>query len=873
MACPVKKEDIIEVISKVGYDANGKRVRYRDRGDFESKAYEYLKDKYPSQSVSELAKAANEVTETYMSAVRKENESSKSFGQKLKDKLTRNLIKDNVHNLVKLKTQNIPSDADIARIESIYEKLDNVKSRSERAKLLEDAKNIEDRWKDGYNNSIISSFAYLQPLFSMDFTMKTIRANVPKAFSRAIKEVFQGKGGIDLTPLAMFFNMKGRGNKAFDVLTGGVASETTLSLERGDVVSRSFEYGSNNGKNIYKPFAWISKWSARMMNTVDAFGLTTSEKLITYTEIKNDIIDTWRAQNKNYTRDELQAEIAKRMYRSDVAQIETELKDQFIALDAIPKDVSDADWNEFKKTRRYKLAFEELRTDTEYDDITLKERAERFSKRDFWKTKMTEKSDLGIGDTGVFGAWAQMIGGAKKGITGTMGNGILASQLSVSMFGYINGSNAFREDRVEKFLPYAMIKAMFLKKKIGDLKKNGEDINADTIKDAKRLQKDLLVGASWATIQLAALKPLIEIAYEAVFDDDDDDEDEWLTYNKRPIKEIGKGISVGGRRIPIAMSEQNGFLIDLINIGNAEGKWDEKLWWGFQSSLSNYYQNTNSYDLAQGLFNSATKSELVKDRKEIGFQKALAKTLADNAFGITPLPRTMIKETGSIFANEKLLEKQINQKGVTGIVTSLMYQSQKSLGIADLAFIGLNTNKKVRDYQGRQVYNFTHADVIGDQVKINEVDMVYMNAGKELPYSYYHKHSLKAKEPKSDSEEYETRYLTYDEYVDVESAKSLVRKEIYNDNLKYEGQQSVWEYIQTLDKEKQKDVLGNMEYYIQNTFAGVLDEKYYLDDNGKIAKKIEVDQLKKDVIKKIKNKGKSLTRKTKDYDRLDVPTE
>ena len=837
--CGLSHEEILKAIKESVLNTS-----YKDRGDLKKKL---LKLGY---SFSEV----NQITSTYFNLYRKlskevirSNFNNLSAEQKTKEKM----IDLSVKYLNGTINEFPITEAEESELRKIYDKADKALTPSLKQKYNDEADVFLRKMLPSYGSEIIKSAIYNLPLFSINFTTKAITSNLFGMIENKIQNIWDGKKA-DFTNLNKF-NEMGQ-VAAWNVLHGGIpATSLYQEVSKTHYGGRLYEYDLEGtdidtklGRKYYGLMNWYSKWSSRFNSTVDTYGIYHNAERHFYELLKQ----KYRSET-DLNEKEIQQKVLQDMELSDTENAKKLVEANF-------KEIGEKVYNNTGDyTPEFQLAVQEYVRKNRNEETWQK--ALDLAKNDFWKKNMTIKSELGFGDTGIFGLKARTLNAIKKTFTPKGGETKLSAALNMSLFGFVNGASNFAEDAIERFPLYATVKALALQYKKGQLKANLSP--QELIEDASRLQRKLLVK-NVTTFAYFVMARLIEHQFCP------DKE------NKQSVKEISSSFTtVGICGKPITIPPQMMVMYKVYKILEMTAKNDDDY---FDAALNMMPIMVQSNEM--GIGGSVDKMvdntvDMVKNKSynnEVGFNEYRNKVVNEiikSGIGVAnsylPIPSRLLGEVGSYTQRIEGKGQQLQPLPFAIDETGEYMGTWKTAGKVSVAALGnvtginemllatISSNKTYStDWQGRTVAKFRGGDILGNGIQYNANDDILATANVKPPYL-----SRMEKVKVSEGKEYaeglfnnplvekkeKVRYMTDEEYYNASLALGNFNKKFFEN----ERQQS--DIIQKIKSDKinaQKQLqamfTSTQKLAVEAITIGIKDVEdieRYIEDNWNSQKK------------------------------------
>lgn len=825
--CNFSTEEVFKLI-KESIAANNGKVR---RSDMLS----YLLTKSGNGQGMSYADATD-ITDFYFNTVRRKFVSNINAASRLSN-LQKTLAKEYFEN------NQVPiSDTELQGLEKIWEQADKALTPTEKSRYNEYAQNIIEQKDKDYNNRIVESLIWIKPLFSIAFTAASIRSNLARISFRGLAEAVS-KNGIDFNVLKKSFSIDNQSRLgALETLKGTVPVTNIINFDtHEEALSRVEEFHVkptsklkafylNSGKGV-------ARYGARAMNSIDVLGTIGNANKIYYSLYKNKL----QADNPTWSKDQVEAAAYQHTYETNKVLATQRAIDMFNSLGVLGKGVKED--AAFMKTSRFKLAVEEM---SKMDrDEQLMKKSYQYAKEDFWKKRMTVKSDLGFGDTGISGIAAQFAQGASSTINNILSSGklsfkdekkktLVGSVIKQRMFGFLNGAAAFTEDKLEHFLPYGLLKAGILQKQKGS-------VNEELLAEIQRRQKDMILKGALGIVN-AALLVGIKAAIENIVCDDLKDQhfDLGNKFNQ------GTAFSICGHPLPIVISQQGAIMYETWN-AMTEGMGDAGDFFSFvleevlgnnrfmQPSVFSQIADNNK-KIAQYEENNNTAAA---DKEKKKRYEKISDAIASFVNSFSPLPDRLIKEI-KVTAQPITGQGESQKYMADGLLDQFRHSFVNAMGLSDFTQM-LGAGKPVYDYLDRKVWERTGSTVYGGGIKYDNVDGMLARLNIRPPYTD-RLTQVTSDVKKSNGEKVTIkRYLSDDEFYNLSKAKSELTKEYFDKN---------YDRLLNEDEDKSKAEINKFfdglfangkKYFEKHDDANIDDIKSFMG-TGRKKKKVSVNK-------------------------------
>lgn len=624
--------------------------------------------------------------------------------------------------------------ADFDHLQEIYDKEAKADTPTLKAKYIDEANVFVQKFMPDYTNELFKTSVYARPLLSAVFFIKSITSNLHAQIERSIfNTIWDGKK-IDFNSLNKFNDLAN--NEAINVLKGGVPATSLFQGEAGyDPTRGRIEEYSLKGTSAdstaakakyYSIMKFMSKWSNRFNSAPDTRGIFHNAERHMYQLLK----EKYRSEGKD--NDEA-TQLSLRDMELDDINVATQM-----AMDKFNELGLEVTGKNGKPTSEFRVAVSEYQR-MKRDDV-LWRKALLLSKNDFWKKNMMVASELGFGDTGVFGLKARAFGKLRE-IIEKKTNSKISSAFNLTAFGFINGAANFAEDALERFPIYAAIKIAALQAKKGNV--TDEMLQNDIM----RRQKDL-VGKNITTAMFFLAAKMIESQVCPG------------KSGKATSEEISSGrTQIGVCGIPVVVPPQMMAMYKVYNILTETAENDDEFFgmlnhiWpvlvqsnqvGLGGAIDNMTKATSNYASA-----SAQGNKVRADEEWDKGMKSVVRYGADVGNTFLPLPSRGLSEIGvtaqrlqGISQKQMDLPFAINEKGKKlGFFNNLGKVAVASLGnvtgISEIIVAAQGSNKNYAvDWQGRKIVQFRGSDITGSGIQYNFADDIIHEAGIKAPYVY-----------------------------------------------------------------------------------------------------------------------------------------
>ena len=378
------------------------------------------------------------------------------------------LLKKNAEDFLMFESNSpLLSDAEIDNIRNEYERANNFRKAGAFTKASEIesgvATTLLSKMRNEAKAKIFESFLYTKPLISVRFFTSSFTSNFMENIIRAATSAFGTKGGINLSAFKNIFGSRYGFLKGRDVLGGGMTAMDTVSTENNNNIQSARPETLRLGglSNLY---ASISAFAKKGIDLPDTLGIVSGTDLHYRTLITNKKYDELRKQGLSKSDAKKQANAA--------ADLEMKLlsdADARLVADQIFKDDGKVVDDKLRNSTEYKIAVEEIKRSKRDEETT--QRAFLKSSEDYFKSKMTQSSELGAAYNGIFGLFARGMNAIKSELVksaegssekGNIKTSRIKTALGLQVFGFLNGASAFAEKSIESIPIYGIPKILAL---------------------------------------------------------------------------------------------------------------------------------------------------------------------------------------------------------------------------------------------------------------------------------------------------------------------------------------------------------------------------------------------------------------------------
>lgn len=692
------------------------------------------------------------------------------------------------------------SDPEIEFIKKEYDRANNFRSVGSVTKASEIESNVStlllSKMKDVAKTKVFEGFLYTKPLISFRFTYSSFVSNWIENLIRVTTSAFANKGGINLKELTSIFGSKYGFLKASNVLQGGVTAMDTATTENNNTTNARPEKLRLGG--LSSAYATVSEFAKKVIDVPDTLGIITGTDLHYRTLITNKKYDELIAAGLKKS----DAKIAARTYASQQMVLMNDA-DAMIVADKVFTDNAIAVDNLFRKSNEYKIAVEEIKRSRRDEEVT--QRAFLKSSEDYFKSKMTQTSELGAAYNGIFGLFARGINVIKTQLTqsaeeaakgGNVNTSKFKTAMGLQLFGFLNGASAFAEKGIEAVPIYGLLK-------IAALQVSGKKLNEELRTEIGQKQRDIAMRMSVGLVMYGLLRGI-----KALKEDNCENADikvpESKIYGKYRTTICGKQVSPF--IIPPQFEAAFGFYNWLFDTGIDEKK-DSALQdavGAVMGLLSNARVGADqpSVKMVDNLIEGAAQS---KRGNELAAAESYSKAI-NNGMGIAvnfansflPIPTRPIQEIGSYLSPIQRQPRPIYdikdpENVIKTIGNAAKYNLANLAGITSyIEFFG-TPNKPMLDWQGRTVINLRAGYFVGEGIQYNKYDDLFAQSNAPLPYLSPYREILsgkseiqKSKDPLSTKGELLTfqpkRYLSEDEFYEVQKQAANFNANFFKKN-------------------------------------------------------------------------------------------
>lgn len=675
------------------------------------------------------------------------------------------------------------SEPDLKHLESIYKKSADAATPSLKERFDEEANAFIAQFMPTYTNQLFSSSVYARPLLSTVFFVKSLLSNFFNGVERSLTDTIWDGKKMDFKFLGKF---DGLGNKAFvNVLKGGVPATNLYQSEQtsgGSARLEEFPMGeqakkSNVQQLYYGAMRLFTKWSNRLNSAPDTRGIFRSAERHFYQLMKE--------RYRNLGKSDQEA--------TQQALTDMDLDDRDAAIQAVEANFAKlglpSTGKNGKRTSEFNVAVAEYRRRKR--DNVIWEKAIQLSKNDFWKRNMTQQSELGFGDYGIFGLKVRLLSALRNKIAGE-NKSKLSAAFNMYAFGFLNGAANFAEDAIERMPLYGTVKLIALQAR----KKNVTD--KMLIDDISRRQKDIIVKNVTTALFFLLAKEV---------------EEKFCPSQKDKVSSgdiAGGFVPIGVCGIPAAIPPQMLPMYKVYQIINNDSKDDGEYFdtvlsilpilvqsnnMGLSGSIDRVVENVSKYKEAKRRGDSVKMTELIGANT-----KGITRMASDYVNNFLPLPSRLMNEAGTFTQRsqggqqrQQELPFSVNDMGTpNGVFRTLGKMLISNLGnvtgVSELWIAAMGSNKPYAvDWQGRTTAQFRGSDIIGNGITYNQFDEVLIEAGVHPPYiPRTQKVKVDANavveeflDEKVKSETKEVRYMTDEEYHNVSIALGKFNKDFF----------------------------------------------------------------------------------------------
>ena len=684
-----------------------------------------------SLSVSEATEIANLYYKEYSNNLKKKPPKELSKMDKV--------LRRNATNYLNFESDSpLLSEGEITKIRELYEKADKFRKAGAYSKAsdieTEVATLVLSKTKQLTKLKIFESFLYTKPLTSFAFFTTSLVSNYYAHFERVVTSAFATKQGINISAFRNLFSSKYGLLKAISVIKGGNPIMDTYSVETSNIDTSRPEKIKIGG--LTSMYAFFTQYAKRMIDSPDSLGQTIDMDA-RYAEL---------LANKKYRElieeGKTHKEAKKIVNEYVINEMQKLSKSEAMGVaDKVFKVGEEVD-ESFRNTTEYKLAVEEIKR-SKWDEATI-QRAFLKSSEDYFKEKMTRKSELGNAYSGVMGVLARFFGSIKETLVkgaetsankGNFKTAKLQKALGFGVFGFLSGSSAFTEKSLEIIPIYGAAKMaalQFSKKNID------KDLRTEIAQKQREIATKVIVGA----LLYAAMRGL-----KALLEENCDNKN-----IKLPESTIfGKHrTSICGKQIPIFLIptqlELPFAFYNWVFDTTLEEKQDNVLEDALgvlllPLSSTRFGNETDSYKMMKELTNSTSKNSSEVSKKE-AYLKAMnyaVKIGVNYANSFLPIPTRPLQEIGSyINPKQTQYEIPIDRKDpnsfIKGFAKIVKYNLANVASLGNYINFFSGTDNPILDWQGREVMNLRVGYWAGDGVQYNKYDNLFAQASAPLPY-------------------------------------------------------------------------------------------------------------------------------------------
>jgi hypothetical protein len=618
------------------------------------------------------------------------------------------------------------TETDWDAVEKIYEKAEKAKDAnaiSLAAKFENEAMAMIINKSGHSNDAAFSAWVYNRPLGSIAFVIKSWVSNqMETIFGKFTSKFFEG-GTLDLKQMGDDYNNMAKlwmkyvyegGNPISDHLK----TETTLSTN----------------VNLLQVKGWFSKSIkyfndkiSRAANMPDTLGIAGAAERHLYDLYKQYYYEGFKGQPNAKENSKIAA--TKAMQLMEKSQAET-------IAEALYRDLG---MKLDKNDTEYKLTVEQIRREAR--DPYLNDKAMLLAAEDFYKQRMTVRSDVGFAKDGIMGLWAQLLGSVKDKFSSTnLGKSKVGQITNLNFFGFLNGANAWLEKVIELNPIYATTKIL-----AGQVKVWGTQ-NNDLRNDIKRVQRKLISKQIVTATVLGSLQMMKYILEKRCKDGTIDNIPQSTIYGDHRYNICGKSIPIimppqlnmahsfysflYDRVNPRTDTEKENFLLAGLKAFTAVAQ-ETRMPNGFMGKINDY---VNLYKDA--------KNDESREKISSKIWNLMAKQTTNFGSSFLFYPNRIVSEVGA-FVNTSEAQQQLPQYGKNGkygglmnlIVNATSSSILNTIGVGD--FIGNNITGKdynAVDWQGREVGKIKNGYLWGDGIKYNKYDAILTDMQMPLPY-------------------------------------------------------------------------------------------------------------------------------------------
>lgn len=716
------------------------------------------------------------------------------------DKKIRNLAIDYLNGQVGAFTM---TDQDFDHLEEIYKKEEAADTPTLKAKYADEAAVFIQQFMPGYTNELFRSFVYAKPLLSSVFFIKSVVSNLWGQVERSLFNTMWDGRKMDFSRLNKFNDLANASFK--NVIKGGIPAATLFQAESGfdPTRGRVEEFGiagtaADAGKvkaTYYRAINFLSKWSNRFNAAPDTRGIFHNAERHFYQLSKEYYRSIYEEQGlTKKDADEAASQDAMRDMELDDINTSTQLaeaKFTELGLEA---------YKDGKPTSEFQVAVAEYRRRGREEDRWKK--ALQLSKNDFWKKNMMLKSELGFGDTGIFGLKAQLLVRFRDYLEQKQANksdsvGQKAmTAFNLSAFGFLNGAANFAEDALERVPLYAAVKLGFLEHKKGEI--SDEQIQNDLL----RRQKDIIAKNIVTAGFFLTGKMLEKIICPEQSE-------------RETASQISEGrTQIGICQIPSIVPPQMLATYKWYRIIGAASKNDDE----FFATLLNMWpvlvQSNNvglggAADKVSTSIGKYAQAKIQGNETVAGEEKQkIVNTAIEYGVGVgnsfLPIPSRAISEVSvtaqrlrGITQPQQPLPFAIDEEGNRlnfgkSFGKIAIHAMGNVTGINDISLAAIGANKEYAvDWLGRKVVQFRGSDITGSGIQYDTADDIIAEAGVKAPYVYRltkvqaeEDYVNRRKELGINITEVESkqRYLTDKEYFNISEALGQFNKDYFDEN-------------------------------------------------------------------------------------------
>jgi hypothetical protein len=752
------------------------------------------------------------------------------------------------------------SDKELDFIKSQYERANNfrkVGANTNAAEIeIEISNFIVSKMTDFAKGKVFETFLYTKPLISGRFAYSSFYSNFLQNAIRVTSSAFQTKGGINFKMFSYLFGSKLGFLRAKNVFTGGSSAMDTQSTESNNLFTERPEKLRMGG--LSSLYAAISDVAKRIIEAPDTLGMVTGTDIHFYIITVNKKYDELIKSGKSKSDAKKEAKI----FAEKEMKLMAENEAKEIA-DKVFEEDGQTVTPEFRKTINYKIAVEEIKRSNRDEKVT--QRAFIKSSEDYFKSKMTQPSELGWAYNGIMGGLAQLANRAKSMLIesaeksaekGNIKTSYIQKVLGFRLFGFLNGTSAFAEKTLEMIPHYAIAK-------IAALGITGKKLDSELRTEIGQAQRDIMGKMMAGFLLYAMMKGIKELKEENCENKD----------IKVPENKIyGKyGFSICGKRvnpfiIPPQMEAVFGFYTWLFETGLDEKKdnlIDDSMG-AVAMVLSNVRIGNDQpsikmvNSMIDGLKASKSGNEISANEKYADATNYGVQIGVDFVNSFIPVATRPIQELGSYL---KLEQKQFRPKFdinkpedvLTTIGNSIKYNVANSVSAASYFNLFTDERKPMLDWQGRTIINARAGYWTGDGVQYNKYDdlfaqskapLPYLNATREITVEKQKEEIRIIVDPLSyEGREIKTekkRYLTEDEFYTVQKETAEFSKEFIEKN---------YDIYMKMPSEDRKLTLSNYAQKLNKEVYDALDKGVPVD---KIKKHLTSDFISDRLLKTTK---------------------